>query len=46
MRGWGHVVDIATEEDRVDRSPPEVPQPACLDEITWPSGKTLQTSDS
>jgi len=25
--------------------PPELPQPACLDEITWPSGRTLRTSD-
>ena len=25
--------------------PPELHQPACLDEITWPSGRTLRTSD-
>jgi len=24
---------------------PELPQPACLDEMTWPSGRTLRTSD-
>jgi len=33
VRGWGHVVDIQTEEDRGDQSP-ELPQPACLDEMT------------
>ena len=25
---------------------PELPQPACLDEMTWPSGRTLQTSNT
>ena len=25
--------------------PPELPQPACLDKMTWPSGRMLRTSD-
>ena len=44
VREWGDVVNIQTEEDRGDQSP-ELPQPESLDEMTWPSGRRLRTSD-
>jgi len=42
--GCRHVIGIQTEKGGKSDHPVP-PQPACHNEMTWPSGRTLRTSD-
>jgi len=43
VRGRGHAVDIQTDDDGISVHP-ELPQPTCLDEMTWPSDRGFTPS--
>ena len=44
VRGWGMSLTYRLKRTR-EINPPELTKFACLDEMTWLSGRTLRTSD-